>query len=71
MGSLSACFLDMVYVMAARVILCGSFLTLCTYAETAGCHLRDMVLMEGNLKHWVIKHKVDMGFGLDEKECDT
>lgn len=35
------------------------------------CCLRNMVVMEGNFKHRILKHKGEKGFGLDEKECDT
>jgi len=61
----------MVYVSGAGVMLCGRFLTLCSQAEAAGCHLRNVVLMESNLKHQVIRHRGEMGFGLDERKCDT
>lgn len=47
-------------------MLCGNFLTLYTFAKAAGYHLRSVVLMGGG-----VGHKGEMGFGLDEKECDT
>lgn len=29
------------------------------------------MVIEGNFKQRILKHKGEKGFGLDEKECDT
>lgn len=67
-----SCVPQLIYAAFADGLLLGSFFqTLLHLWMDVHCCLRNMVVMEGNFKHRILKHKGEKGFGLDEKECDT